>query len=108
MRQTMTEHQLKQSCTVAAENARSNCSTSVTCVRDTKVLVMLVPILAPITIGMAVLTLRPPAATNDTITEVHVEELCTKTVKRIPIISPTIGLDMMSLENIFPVKMMLG
>ena len=32
-----------------------------------------------------------PLETIETITDVHVEELCTRTVNRIPIISPTIG-----------------
>ena len=52
----MTVNQLKQSCTVAPAKARSNCSVSVTWVKETSVLVKLVPTLAPITIGMAVLT----------------------------------------------------
>ena len=63
---------------------------------------MLVPILAPMTIGTAVLTLRPPAATSETMTDVHVEELCTQTVKRMPIIKPTIGLDIIDPPKIFP------
>ena len=54
----MTVNQLKQSCTVAPAKALSNCAWSVTCVNDTSVLVRLVPTLAPMTIGMAVLTLR--------------------------------------------------
>ena len=52
----MTVNQLKQSCTVAPAKARSNCSVSVTWVNETSVLVKLVPTLAPITIGIAVLT----------------------------------------------------
>ena len=63
---------------------------------------MLVPILAPMTIGTAVLTSRPPAATSETMTDVHVEELCTTTVKRMPIIKPTIGLDIIGPSKIFP------
>ena len=43
-----------------------------------------------------------PEATIDTITDVHVEELWTSTVKSIPIISPTIGFVMRSLWNILP------
>ena len=52
----MTVNQLKQSWTVAPAKALSNCSVSVTWVKETSVLVKLVPTLAPITIGMAVLT----------------------------------------------------
>ena len=55
----MTEHQLKQSWTVAAEKALSNSWASVTWVKATKVLVMLVPMLAPITIGIAVFISSP-------------------------------------------------
>lgn len=54
----MTVNQLKQSCTVAPAKARSNCSVSVTWVSETSVLVKLVPTLAPITIGIAVLTFK--------------------------------------------------
>ena len=36
----------------------------------------------------------PPLATNETITLVHVDELWTSTVKRTPIIKPTIGFAM--------------
>lgn len=55
---TMTVSQLKQSCTVAPLKARSNWTLSVTWVKDTSVLVKLVPTLEPITIGMAVSTLK--------------------------------------------------
>ena len=93
IRRTVTANQLKQSWTVAAEKARSYCSLLVMWVRETKVLVMLVPMLAPITMGMAILTEMMPEATMDTTTVVQVEELCTNTVKSTPIIKPTIGLD---------------
>ena len=52
----ITVNQLKQSCTVAPAKARSNCSGSETWVSETNVLVRLVPTLAPITMGIAVLT----------------------------------------------------
>ena len=125
MRKTRTEDQLKQSWTVAAEKARSNSFASATWVNATNVLVMLVPMLAPITIGMAVAIFNPkysqsynavcyikeffayfcslrPDETIDTITEVQVDELCTKTVNMIPIMRPTTGFLMMSDSNIFP------
>ena len=64
---------------------------------------MLVPMFAPITIGMAVLTSKTSLETKATITVVHVEELCTRTVKSTPIINPTIGL-----VNVSPVNMELA
>ena len=50
----MTESQLKQSWTVAPEKARSNWAGSAAEVSETKVEVKLVPMLAPITMGIAV------------------------------------------------------
>ena len=69
-----TAKMLKLSCTVAAEKARRNSSGSFIWPRLTMVLVSEVPMLAPITIGMAMLTGRPPA-TMPTIIEVTVLEL---------------------------------
>merc|ERR1712165_424579 len=53
-------------------------------------LVTLVPMFAPIIIGMAVRT-GAPADTSPTMMEVEVEEDCTRTVTRTPIINPTTG-----------------
>ena len=53
----MTDNQLNMSCTVAAENALLNWFLSPTCAMETSVLVTLVPMLAPIIIGMAGRTL---------------------------------------------------
>ena len=52
----VTVSQLKQSWTVAPAKASSNCLLSDIWVRETRVLVRLVPMLAPITIGMDVRT----------------------------------------------------
>ena len=118
MSTVITVSQLKQSCTVAPAKALSNWALSVTWVKETSVLVKLVPTLAPITIGIAVLTCNTdkkinheiesadlilighllPLETIETITDVQVEELWTSTVKRIPIIRLTIGFD----SNGFP------
>ena len=61
---------------------------------------MLVPIFAPMTIGIAVRTSTTLLDTNATITVVQVDELWTSTVNRTPIISPTIGLVNVSPVNI--------
>ena len=52
----VTVSQLKQSWTVAPAKASSNCRLSDIWVRETRVLVRLVPMLAPITIGIEVRT----------------------------------------------------
>ena len=57
-KRTMTESQLNMSWTVAAANARRNSLRSPIWVNETIVLVTEVPILAPITIGIATLTER--------------------------------------------------
>ena len=57
----------------------------------TKVLVIVVPILAPITIGIAIEIGKPPA-TRPTITDVTVLEDCTNAVTRIPNNKATNGL----------------
>ena len=49
-----------------------------------------VPMFAPMIIGIAVFT-GAPADTRPTIMEVDVDEDCTRTVTRTPIINPTIG-----------------
>jgi hypothetical protein len=43
-----------------------------------------------------------PAATRLTIMDVEVDELCTITVAKIPIIKPTTGLDINGFPNISP------
>lgn len=114
----MTDSQLNMSWTVAAANALRNSLRSPIWVNETMVLVTDVPILAPITIGMATRTVRTIkrkkkdeiideqsialissessedlqlAETMLTIIEEDVEELCTKTVVNMPIITPTTG-----------------
>merc|ERR1719334_378661 len=87
----MTVSQLNMSWTVAQAKARRNSSRSPICVKDTMVLVTLVPMLAPMIIGMAVGT-GTSVATRLTMIEVDVEEDWTRTVRRMPIITPTIGL----------------
>ena len=57
------------------------------------VLVTVVPILAPITIGIALSRLMVPAATIATVKEVVVELLCMIAVVRIPIKKPTNGFE---------------
>ena len=54
-------------------------------------LVMVVPMLAPMTIAIAFSTLSSPAATAVTISEVLVEELWTSTVARMPSMTPLKG-----------------
>ena len=87
---TDTVHQLNISCTVAAENASSNWFLLPICVIATKVLVTEVPMLAPMIIGMAIWTFKP-APMAATMIEEKVDELCTRTVPKIPIINPITG-----------------
>lgn len=84
---------LKKSCTILAPNALLNSLLFVICPKDTSVLVMVVPIFAPITIGMAVSRVSAPPATNPTTKEVVVDELWIKLVATIPIIKPEKGFD---------------
>ena len=86
-----TVHQLNMSWTVAAEKARWNSSLLPICVIATKVLVTEVPILAPISMGMAI-WMSMPAPMAATMMEVKVEELWTRTVPKMPIINPITGL----------------
>ena len=72
---TDTQIKLKKSCTVAALMARLNSSRRLTCPRDTSVLVTVVPILAPMMMGMAQETSMTPEPTIPTTMEVVVEEL---------------------------------
>merc|ERR1711892_839450 len=84
------DSQLNMSCTLAQAKAFLNCSLSPAWVKATMILVTLVPMLAPMIMGMAVLT-GAPAETSPTMIEVDVEEDWTRTVTRTPIITPTIG-----------------
>ena len=119
----MTDSQLNMSWTVAAAKALRNSLRSPICVRETIVLVTEVPMLAPMTIGMATRTVRtarqhtglrieeshvtavstqsqhPKTVNTDlqlaetmlTMMDDDVDELCTNTVVKIPIITPTTG-----------------
>ena len=104
---TITAHQLNMSCTVAPEKAnltKNTClrfqifyvnvksfpsdlndSLSAIWVKDTMVLVTEVPMLDPMTMGTAVVTVSAPAPTMATTMEVKVELLWTSTVPRMPI-----------------------
>jgi len=61
--------------------------------RETRSLVIVVPILAPITMGMASGMFMDPLATIATITDVVVELLCTIDVMSKPMNNPTKGLE---------------
>ena len=77
-----------------------NCSLSPAWVSATMMLVTLVPMLAPMIMGMAVCT-GAPAHTTPSIIEV--EDDCTRTVTRTPIINPITGLvNSSELENTAP------
>jgi hypothetical protein len=60
---------------MAAENALLNSILLVICPMETNVFVIVVPILAPITIGMAFCRFKTPPATRPTTMDVVVEEL---------------------------------
>ena len=62
-----------------------NDSLSAIWVKDTMVLVTEVPMLDPMTMGTAVVTVSAPAPTMATTMEVKVELLWTSTVPRIPV-----------------------
>ena len=83
---------LKKSWTVAAANARLNSADWRTCPNETSVLVTVVPMLAPMTIGTACSTPSAPEATNPTMTEVLADDDWTRTVPRMPTHSPAMGL----------------
>jgi len=84
---------LKKSWTVAAPIALRNSSFLVMCPSDTRVLVTVVPILAPMMMGIAFLSVRKPEATRPTVMDVVVEELWIMLVTRIPIRRLANGLD---------------
>ena len=89
----ITTNKLKKSCIVEAAKALLNSCSLLTCPKETKVLVTVVPIFAPITIGIAYSKLRTPLPTKPTIVAVVTEEDCTKTVHKIPTNKPAKGLD---------------
>ncbi len=82
---------LKKSCTMEAANARSNSAGRVTCPIDTIVLVVVVPMLAPMITGTASCTVRMSDATSPTTIVVVVEELWIRLVARKPISRPASG-----------------
>lgn len=71
----MIVRRLKKSCTVAAAKARLKSSLLVIKVRETRILVIVVPILAPITIGMADSIGSIPLPASPTMSDVVVDEL---------------------------------
>ena len=68
------------------------------CPRETKRFVTDVPTFAPIMMGIAFVMESALAPTIPTTTQVVVEELCTRLVAKIPITSPIIGLDVVSMS----------
>ena len=82
---------LKKSWTTPAPNALLNSIRLEICPNDTKVFVIVVPMLAPIIIGIAVSIVNAPPATSPTTSDVVVEELCIILVATIPIINPENG-----------------
>lgn len=75
---------------------------------ETIVLVMVVPILAPIMMGIAPCRVMTPPATKPTVIDVVVEELWMMLVVNIPMSSPTIGWDVVSIKvsaNPFPMSL---
>ena len=89
-RKMNTASKLKKSWIVALAKARLNSSLQRMWPRLTRVLVTVVPMLAPITIGIAVSTGRPPA-TKPTIIEVTVLDDWISAVATKPIIKPATG-----------------
>ena len=65
---------LKKSCIVEAANALLNSCSLRTCPKDTSVFVTVVPMLAPMTIGIAYSRLKTPLPTNPTIVDVVTDE----------------------------------
>ncbi len=88
---TATVSRLKTSWTVAAATARLNSTGRRMLPTDASVLVTLVPMLAPITIGTAAPTLSTPEATRPTIVDVVTDEDWTSTVASTPTNRPAIG-----------------
>ena len=96
---------LKKSWTVAPANALLNSSFRVMCPKETKTLVTVVPMLAPMMMGIALGMVRLLPATRATTIEVVAEELWTTEVERMPATRPTKGLEVISMrvfEKSFP------
>ena len=87
-----TARMLKKSCMVAAAKARRNSSLRRECPSETRLLVMVVPMLAPMIMGAAISTVSVPAPTSVTSVAVVTEDDCTSTVARMPANSPARGL----------------
>jgi hypothetical protein len=94
-----TANMLKKSCITEPLNALLNSSFRVMWPRATSVHVTVVPILAPITIGIALLMERTPDATKATTMDVVVPELCIMLVARIPMNKPTKGLEVVAIRR---------
>ena len=95
----ITVKMLKKSCMIEPLKALLNSSFRVMWPRATSVQVTVVPIFAPITIGMAHLTESMPDATKATTIDVVVPELWIKLVARIPMNNPTKGLDVVVIRR---------
>jgi hypothetical protein len=77
---------------MAADKASLNSILRLNCVRETNIFVTDVPMLAPIMMGIALLTFKAPPATKPTTIDVVKEEDWTIDVERIPTNSPIKGL----------------
>ena len=101
-----------------AAKERRNSAERLIWASETRILVTDVPILAPITMGMALVIFITPLPTIPTTIDVVEEELCIIEVAKIPIKRPTKGLEVVlikdsanPLPNIFrdaPIKSMLN
>ena len=83
---------LKKSCIVAPAKARWNSVRRFMEVMATMVLVTVVPMLAPMMMGTALVTVSAPPATMPTTIEVVLDELWISEVASRPIIRPITGL----------------
>ena len=90
---TLARYDIKATFTVPAAMALRNSSGRSICPAAMIVLVTLVPTFAPMMIGIARATSRPPAATRPTVIDVIDDELCMKLVARVPMKRPTNGFD---------------
>ena len=82
---------LKKSCTVDAAKARLNSFPRLICPIETIVFVTVVPMFAPMIIGIAPVKVMAPPETIPTMRDVVVEELWNKVVAKIPINSEIKG-----------------
>jgi len=87
---------LKKSWYVPAATARRNSFFRLIKLSDTMVLVIVVPMLAPMMMGMALCKVIDPDATNATTNEVVVELLCNMAVMSNPMNRPVNGFDVAS------------